>query len=528
MEIALDNIRQAEGILDELNGLKENIENRVNLSQVAGNEKRVLLTGNKIMRICLIAGLNVAEKRSMERINNIQLSKSSIRIPSSFFTHNNLRSLYSALLKIRYRDFKIDWNDNPTVSRIIAAEMFRGRDYLLNDNNLNNFLLSITPHRNMSGNIPVLELIIGEYDNEMEASLNINGKSITNTQILIAGSTGSGKTNLLAVLINQFRRLSVETTYPVNFLLFDYKGEFSDPANNHWLTLFDVDKSCILNPIERPLPFTPFKDFTGKTLNEINLYSSEMATALCALEKANISANMSNRLSEAIVDAYKKKVSTQYIFAEPYKSYAYFALFQELNGYMIFDPLSIKDDIKCFAAVATSLNRLYPHADRSRNLYNMVIKGMKNTREVKVEPLEIPEDKIHEVSIIDIPLNDLKGVTHHLTDLKGKVVLIDFTVYGDAASGARNLLLRELYDKYASQGLEIYQISLDADEHFWKTASDNLPWICVRDPQGVYSSYVKIYGVEHLPTSFLVNRDNELSLRVGEKTDLEAEIKKLL
>ena len=98
----------------------------------------------------------------------------------------------------------------------------------------------------------------------------------------------------------------METAYPVNFLLFDYKGEFSDSANNHWLTLFDVDRSCILNPIERPLPFTPFKDFTGKTLNEINLYSSEMATALCALEKANISANMSNRLSEAIVDAYKK------------------------------------------------------------------------------------------------------------------------------------------------------------------------------------------------------------------------------
>ena len=287
MEISLDNIRQAEGILDELNELKENIENRINLSQVAGNEKRVLLTGNKIMRICLIAGLNVAEKRSMEHISNIQLSKSSIRIPSSFFTHNNLRSLYSALLKIRYKDFKIDWNDNPTVSRIIAAEMFRGRDYLLNDNNLNNFLLSITSHRNVTGSIPALELIIGEYDNEMEASLNINGK-------------------LLAVLINQFRRLSVETAYPVNFLLFDYKGEFSDPANNHWLTLFDVDRSCILNPIERPLPFTPFKDFTGKTLNEINLYSSEMATALCALEKANISANMSNRLSEAIVDAYKK------------------------------------------------------------------------------------------------------------------------------------------------------------------------------------------------------------------------------
>ena len=101
--------------------------------------------------------------------------------------------------------------------------MFRGRDYLLNDNNLNNFLLSITSHRNVSGNIPALELIIGEYDNEMEASLNINGKSITNTQILIAGSTGSGKTNLLAVLINQFRRLSVETAYPASSEGFPWK-----------------------------------------------------------------------------------------------------------------------------------------------------------------------------------------------------------------------------------------------------------------------------------------------------------------
>ncbi len=60
--------------------------------------------------------------------------------------------------------------------------------------------------------------------------------------------------------------------------------------------------------------------------------------------------------------------------------YAYFALFQSLNGYMIFDPLTNKEDVKCFAAVATSLNNAYPHADRSRNLYNMVIKGMKNTR----------------------------------------------------------------------------------------------------------------------------------------------------
>ena len=174
------------------------------------------------------------------------------------------------------------------------------------------------------------------------------------------------------------------------------------------------------------------------------------------------------------------------------------------------------------------MNNLYPHAERSRNLYNMVIKGMKNTRVVQPKQFEIPEEKIKEANIIDIALRDLNGKIHHITDLKGKVVLLDFTVYATPESGARNLALRQLHKKYADQGFEVYQISLDPNEHFWKTASDNLPWICVRDPQAQYSSYANLYGVTQIPTSFLVNRENVLSLRVNEKTDIEAEIKKLL
>ena len=195
---------------------------------------------------------------------------------------------------------------------------------------------------------------------------------------------------------------------------------------------------------------------------------------------------------------------------------------------MIFDPLTNKEDVKCFAAVATSLNNAYPHADRSRNLYNMVIKGMKNTRTPRQQTMEIPEDKIKEASIIDIQLKDLKGNTRSLTDLKDKVVLIDFTVYNNAMSAAHNLALRELYNKYASQGFEIYQISLDGDEHFWKTSADNLPWVCVRDANGAYSSYISLYNVTNLPSVFLVNRNNELSARGENIKDLDEAIKKLL
>ena len=264
-------------------------------------------------------------------------------------------------------------------------------------------------------------------------------------------------------------------------------------------------------------------------IQELVLLQAELQDKVNQLGRSGLPVGVIRDSLTHLVDAYKDNVSRQYIFAAPNRTYAYFALFKQLNGMMIFDPLSDKNDVKCFAAVATSLNNLYPHADRSRNLYNMVIKGMKNTRTPRQENvLEIPEDKITEASIIDIALPDIQGNIRRLTDLKGKVVVIDFTVYNNTASGARNLSLRELYNRYASQGLEVYQISLDADEHFWKTSADNLPWICVRDPQGVYSTYLSLYGVTGLPATFLVNRSNELSLRVDEKTDLEQAIKNLL
>ena len=187
---------------------------------------------------------------------------------------HDLSTLYSALLKLRYADLNIDWTQNATLSRIIAAEMLRGRDYLMADNNLDSFLYAMNNKVAMAKDIPVLNLLIGNYgDEEMEATLDINSRSITNSQIIIAGATG------------QFRMLSTESQYPVNFLLFDYKGEFSDIQNNHWLSLFDVDRSCILDPLAQPLPFTPFKDFTGRSINEINLYSTEMSSALCSIDR---------------------------------------------------------------------------------------------------------------------------------------------------------------------------------------------------------------------------------------------------
>ena len=263
-------------------------------------------------------------------------------------------------------------------------------------------------------------------------------------------------------------------------------------------------------------------------IKELVLLQAELQQKVDKLAQSKMPAGLAQNQLTAMVKEYKEKVKCNYIFAAPNKPYAYYALFQTLNGYMIFDPLASKDDIKCFQAVATSLNNAYPHADRSRNLYNMVIKGLKNTRVPKQEEVEIDPSIVKEAGIIDIQLKDLNGKVRSLTELKGKVVLIDFTVYNNAMSAAHNLALRELYTKYQAKGLEIYQVSLDADEHFWKTSADNLPWVCVRDAAGIYSQYVSLYGVQGLPSVFLVDRNNELSARGENIEDLEAAIRKLL
>ena len=270
----------------------------------------------------------------------------------------------------------------------------------------------------------------------------------------------------------------------------------------------------------------------SQKIKELSLKQARLQNRVNALLAAARSNKLGHDVFEdslsVLLKNYKDDVKVNYIFAAPNTAAAYFALFQKLNNYLIFDPLNNKDDVKCFAAVATSLNNAFPHAVRSKNLYNIVIKGMKNTRQPQAKALEIPQEKIVETGIIDIALRDVKGNVRKLTDLKGKVVLLDFSVFQSLAGSPHNLMLRELYNEYAKQGLEIYQVSLDADEHYWKTAADNLPWVCVRDGNGVYSTNVAVYNVRQVPSIFLINRNNELKLRGEDIKDLEAAVKSLL
>lgn len=234
-----------------------------------------------------------------------------------------------------------------------------------------------------------------------------------------------------------------------------------------------------------------------------------------------------------VLEVYKNKVKLNYIFKEPMKAYAYYALFQTIvlgnANILIFNPRSSKDDVKVFAAVATSWDTYFPKAERGLNLHNIAIEGMKNVRIAENNARQtISADKVKVAGVIDIALTDNHGRVRKLTDLKGKVVLLDFQAFAAEGSLKRIMMMRDIYNKYHDRGFEIYQVSFDPEEHFWKTKTAALPWVSVWDENGTRSAVLAQYNVQTLPTFFLIDRNNTLQKRDAQIKDLDAEIQALL
>ena len=227
----------------------------------------------------------------------------------------------------------------------------------------------------------------------------------------------------------------------------------------------------------------------------------------------------------AAADAYKE-VARKYIYSAPMSTAAYFALFQQIDGLLFFD-LYDRKDVKAYGAVATSYNHTYPERPRSKHLYNLTLQSMKVLRAQR--PVDYSNVETKEISFLDIELPDVRGEVVKLSTVApGKVVLINFTAYQTEWSPALNMALGELYTKYHDQGLEIYQVSLDSDFHFWRNGASNLPWVTVHDPQSVYSQVAGLYNVKQLPALFILDRKGNLVKRVEDVKKLEADVKAVL
>ena len=130
----------------------------------------------------------------------------------------------------------------------------------------------------------------------------------------------------------------------------------------------------------------------------------------------------------------------------------------------------------------------------------------------------------------EIALKTVDGKDIHLSDLKGKVVLVDFWASWCGPCRRNNPHLVKLYKKYHEKGLEIFGVSLDQDESQWKKAinHDGLSWIHVLDNRGGNENSAYVYGVDVIPSSFLLDKEGNIKAIDLEGSSLETEVKSLL
>ncbi len=198
-----------------------------------------------------------------------------------------------------------------------------------------------------------------------------------------------------------------------------------------------------------------------------------------------------------------------------------------LISYNFFKAMDQKN-IDALKVVNQKLNADFPQTDFAKDFNNLTttkesqLKQFLATQRIQVGQ-EAPE----------IKLKDPKGKEYALSDLKGKVVLIDFWASWCRPCRMENPNVVRMYKKYNNQGFEVFSVSLDSEnaKQRWIDAikKDGLEWpYHVSDLKKWASAPAKEYGVTGIPKTFLIDREGKFAAIGLRGAALEPALKKLL
>lgn len=227
-------------------------------------------------------------------------------------------------------------------------------------------------------------------------------------------------------------------------------------------------------------------------------YDLELANAIAQFEAETDLAKLNRMYVKYKQDIIKSIMQNPYSFANVQ------ALYQSLMpGLPVFGG---ENDHFLFQRVHDSLQTLYPNSVYVKSLQEQ-IKAAENYK-----LLEGQFANAGEIPFPNITLPDVNAKNVELASLEGKPFVLMFWTISDASQKMFNNDLMDIYNKYKSSGLQIYQASVDTDKTAWATIvkEQNLPWISVCDGKGVNSVALATYNVGSIPAVFVFDKNGDI------------------
>lgn len=114
----------------------------------------------------------------------------------------------------------------------------------------------------------------------------------------------------------------------------------------------------------------------------------------------------------------------------------------------------------------------------------------------------------------DFRQTDVDGNEIKVSDLlrPGRFLFIDFWASWCGPCRAENPYILESYEKYHDMGFDVLAVSLDESRDAWLEAieEDDVPWIHVSDLKGFDSEAARLYGINGIPSNYLLNEKGEI------------------
>lgn len=187
-------------------------------------------------------------------------------------------------------------------------------------------------------------------------------------------------------------------------------------------------------------------------------------------------------------------------------------MYSSIMAIQALDPDKYSDLYKSLDA---GLSKKFPN-DKNVIMFHEVVERMLSTNVGQFAPE------------ISLPSPDGKEIA--LSSLKGKLVLIDFWASwcGPCRKEMPNVI--KIYSKFKNKGFEIYGVSLDQDKEKWMEAitKDGINWPQVSDLKYWDNVAARIYNVQGIPYTVLIDKDGKIIAKNLRGQELEKKIAEVL